>query len=57
MKSKDFYIYGKHVMLETLRTNPESIRRIYIKESGKQAGYEEIKVLAKRLGVLLSFCE
>lgn len=52
--TKDFYIYGKNVILETLRTRPESLKRIYIKETGKQANYEEIKVIAKRAGVQVS---
>ncbi len=52
--SKDFYIYGKHVITETLKGKPETLKRIYIKESGKQSGYDEIRVLAKRKGVLVS---
>ena len=52
--SKDFYIYGKHVITETLKNKPETLKRIYIKESGKQSGYDEIRVLAKRKGVLVS---
>ncbi len=52
--SKEFYIYGKHVIVETLRTKPESLKRLYIKETGKQAAYDEIRILAKRAGVLVS---
>ena len=52
--SKEFYIYGKHVIVETLRTKPESLKRLYIKETGKQAAYDEIRTLAKRAGVLVS---
>lgn len=46
--SKDFYIYGKNVVAEALRTKPESLKRVYIKESGKQSGYDEIRTLARR---------
>ena len=46
--SKDFYIYGKHVIIEALRNNPTTIKRIYIKDSGKQSGFDEIRILAKR---------
>ena len=46
--SKDFYIYGKNVVVEALRTKPESLKRVYIKESGKQSGYDEIRTLARR---------
>ncbi len=52
--SKDFYIYGKHVIAEALRSNPGSLKRVYIRESGKQSGYDEIRVLAKKHGVAVS---
>lgn len=52
--SKDFYIYGKHPIVETLRIKPESLKRIYIKETGKQSGFDEIRVLANRSGVPVS---
>lgn len=52
--AKDFYIYGRHPIVETLRNRPESLKRIYVKETGKQAGFEEIRVIAKRSGVPLS---
>lgn len=52
--NKDFYIYGKNVILEALRTKPESLKRVYIKESGKQSGYDEIRVIAKRVGIPVS---
>jgi 23S rRNA (guanosine2251-2'-O)-methyltransferase len=52
--TKDFYIYGKNVVVEALRTKPESLKRVYIKETGKQSGYDEIRVLAKRAGVPVS---
>lgn len=52
--SKDFYIYGKHVITETLRSKPETLKRIYIKESGKQSGFDEIRVLANRARVQVS---
>ena len=52
--AKDFYIYGKHVIAETLRTKPESLKRVYIKESGKQSGYDEIRILAKRNKIAVS---
>lgn len=49
--NKDFYIYGKHPVVETLRNKPESLKRIYVKETGKQASFDEIRVLAQRSGV------
>lgn len=52
--SKDFYIYGKNVVVEALRTKPESLKRIYIKESGKQSGYDEIRTLARRNNIPVS---
>ncbi len=52
--TKDFYIYGKHPIAETLRTRPESLKRIYIKETGKQAGFDEIRILAQRAGIPVS---
>lgn len=52
--SKDFYIYGKHAVVEILRTKPESIKRVYIKETSKQSGFDEIRVLAKRNNVPVS---
>ncbi len=52
--SKDFYIYGKNVVVEALRTKPESLKRVYIKESGKQSGYDEIRTLARRNNIPVS---
>jgi 23S rRNA (guanosine2251-2'-O)-methyltransferase len=52
--TKDFYIYGKHPVAEVLRSKPETLKRVYIKETGKQSAYEEIRVLAKRAGVVVS---
>ncbi len=52
--SKDFYIYGKNVVIEALRTKPESLKRVYIRESGKQSGYDEIRTLARRNKVPVS---
>lgn len=52
--SKDFYIYGKHPIAETLRIRPESLKRVYVKETGKQAGFDEIRVLAQRAGIPVS---
>ncbi len=54
LMSKDFYIYGKHPVVETLRNRPESLKRIYMKETGKQASFDEMRVLAQRTGVLVS---
>ncbi len=52
--SKDFYIYGKHAVAEIIRTKPETIKRVYVKETAKQSGFDEIRVLARRANVPVS---
>jgi 23S rRNA (guanosine2251-2'-O)-methyltransferase len=52
--NKDFYIYGKNVVVEALRTKADSLKRVYIRESGKQSGYDEIRTLARRNNVPVS---
>jgi 23S rRNA (guanosine2251-2'-O)-methyltransferase len=51
---KDLYIYGRNVILEMIQTKPESLKRVYIRQGGKQSVYDEVKVLAKRAGVAVS---
>jgi 23S rRNA (guanosine2251-2'-O)-methyltransferase len=51
---KDLYIYGRNVILEMIHTKPESLKRVYIRQGGKQSVYDEVKVLARRAGVPLS---
>lgn len=43
---KDFYIYGRNAILEQLKNAPKSLKRIYIKDSAKKSGFEEIRSLA-----------
>ena len=49
--TKDFYIYGRNPILEKLIHEPKTLKRIYIKESVKQSGFEEIRALAMKNGI------
>lgn len=46
--NKDFYIYGRKPILETLARNPKSLKRVYIRDGVKQSGFEEIRELASK---------
>jgi len=49
--TRDFYIYGRNPILEKLTHEPKTLKRIYIKESVKQSGFEEIRALAMKNGI------
>lgn len=54
MIQHDFYIYGKNAVTEQLKNNPKSLKRIYIKDSVKQSGFEEIRALAQHSGIAVN---
>lgn len=51
MIQHDFYIYGKNAVIEQLKNNPKSLKRISIKDSVKQSGFEEVRDLARNAGI------
>lgn len=48
MQKPEFLIYGRKPVMEALRHEPKLIRRVYVRDSIKASGLEEIRELARK---------